>query len=389
MEIMHRGIVALLHSAATAAPRPLPQGFDLEAAYPLICQHQIGALAYSGAALCGLPRNTPVMQKLFLDYCRALQRSEMQMRLVKKLFAAFDAAGVDYLPLKGVTMKALYPQPELRYMGDADILIRKEQYDRIRPIMAGLGYTEKQETDHELQWTQPGLYVELHKWLIPSYNKDLHVYFEDCWRFAQKGQGSSYRMPPEDEWVYLFAHFAKHFRDGGIGCRYVLDLWMFLKAHPELDEALVEKKMAQVGLEAFHGHIRRLIRCWFDGQELEDISRVITEYIFASGSWGAGHSRVLSRAVRDLGSKKLPIGGKLLYTWQTLFPEAKVLEEKYTVLKKAPWMLPAVWVARPFYKVFCEPATLKKQKTNLEHLDQAHLDGRRAFLSALGLEYRF
>ena len=46
------------------------------------------------------------------------------------------------MPLKGCNMKALYPSPELRVMGDADILIRVEQYDRIRPIIQSLGFEE-------------------------------------------------------------------------------------------------------------------------------------------------------------------------------------------------------------------------------------------------------
>ena len=34
-----------------------------------------------------------------------------------------------------IPSKKLYPKPELRVMGDADILIREEQYDKIKPVM--------------------------------------------------------------------------------------------------------------------------------------------------------------------------------------------------------------------------------------------------------------
>lgn len=39
---------------------------------------------------------------------------------------AFDAGGIDYMPLKGSILKDLYPRHEMRMMGDADILIRME-----------------------------------------------------------------------------------------------------------------------------------------------------------------------------------------------------------------------------------------------------------------------
>ena len=37
-------------------------------------------------------------------------------------------------------MKALYPAPELRVMGDADVLIRLEQYEKIVPLMEKMGF---------------------------------------------------------------------------------------------------------------------------------------------------------------------------------------------------------------------------------------------------------
>ena len=39
-------------------------------------------------------------------------------------FTIAEENGIDYLPLKGYNLKKLYPKPELRTMGDADVLIR-------------------------------------------------------------------------------------------------------------------------------------------------------------------------------------------------------------------------------------------------------------------------
>ena len=54
------------------------------------------------------------MTSLFQASCRAIQVNERQMRELGKIYTAFDEAGVDYLPLKGSIMKAMYPRPELR-----------------------------------------------------------------------------------------------------------------------------------------------------------------------------------------------------------------------------------------------------------------------------------
>ena len=64
--------------------------------------------------------------------------------------AAFEKNGIAHMPLKGILMKQLYPRPDMRIMGDADILIRVEQYEKIKPLLEELGFAEKLESDHEL-----------------------------------------------------------------------------------------------------------------------------------------------------------------------------------------------------------------------------------------------
>lgn len=176
MNVMQQGIVALMKSAVLRQAQPLPEGFDIRAALPLIRRHHITALAYDGAERCGLSRQEPAVAKLFQAYCSSLVVSEGQQREIGRIFRAFDENGIDYLPLKGCNMMGLYPKPEMRTMGDADILIRMDQYSRIVPVMESLDFVYRYESDHELAWETAGLKVELHKHLIPSYNGDMYAY---------------------------------------------------------------------------------------------------------------------------------------------------------------------------------------------------------------------
>ncbi len=389
MNTTQQGIVTLLRSAITGEALPLPGDFDMEQAYPLIRSHHMPTLAYEGASLCGVPLKSPAMTRLFREYGKTLLIHERQMGEVQKLFAAFDENAIDYMPLKGSKMKALYPKPELRIMGDADILIRMEQYDRIIPIMTGLGFLEKNETDHELVWEKDTLFLELHKRLIPSYNADFYAYFGEGWQLAKSGKGTRYAMTPEDEMVYLFTHFAKHYRDGGIGCRHVVDLWVFLRAHPELDQAYVAGKLGLIGLAAFYENICRMLEVWFAGAQSDDKLDFITEFIFASGSWGAVGSRALSQAVRDSRYALPGFRGKLLYIWQIMFPGVDMLKSKYTILKKAPWLLPLVWLVRPFYKLLFERKSLKRHEVNLSAITPENMQTRQRLLNYVGLDYNF
>lgn len=386
MDMTQQGVIALLKAAITGEAAGLPPEFNIAEARLMMKRHHVAPLLYEGAVRCGISPQDPTMGVLFRKYCRALQISEGQMGQVRRIFAAFDENGIDYMPLKGCRMKALYPKPELRLMGDADILIRLEQYPKIREIMKTLNFEEGAETDHELVWKSDALYLELHKHLIPSYNKDLHRYFGTGWQRAERVSGGFHAMNAEDEWIFLFTHFAKHFRDGGIGCRHVVDLWVYLRSHPELDEAYVRAQLEQLQILEFYDNIRRLLVVWFDGAQGDEKTELISQFIFSSGSWGEAESRVISRTVRGGATGKT---GKVVYLCQTAFPDALTLREKYPVLKKAPWMLPAVWVYRALYKLFAEPKTLAKKKEDLSSLSGENVDARQQLLHYVGLEYRF
>lgn len=387
MNAMQQGVITLLKSAVTGEKLDLPEGFDLEAAYPELKKHNMDALLYEGAVRCGISKQLPVMQQLFRKSCLQLMTVESQQRKIRELFEAFEANGIEYLPLKGCRMRGLYPKPALRYMGDADILIRQEQYDRIAPVMDLLGFVDKGESDHEIKWKNPELYVELHKHLIPSYNEDFYRYYGSGWQLAAHREGCCWTMKPEDEWIFLVTHFAKHFRDGGIGCRYVLDLWMFRRHHQEMDEAYIGRELEKLKLWEFHDNVRRLIRIWFENLSADSKADAMTEYIFASGSWGVAVSKAVSVAVRDSRRSEQAKEEKLKYLLRIAFPSVDMLKDKYTILKTCPWLLPVVWVIRPFYKLLWERKSLLRHRENLRSLTEEKLDERRALLRMLGIDF--
>jgi len=384
-----RGVAALLKSAVTGESADLPAGFDLESVYPALKPHHMAALLYEGAARCGISRKAPIMQQLFQEYYRALLKSEGQLRELERIFTAFAENGIDHLPLKGCKMKALYPKPELRTMGDADILIRTGQSKQIRQTMQQLGYYEKGESDHEWVWTVPALHLELHKHLIPSYTKDLYAYFGNGWQLAVKGAGSRYSMRPEDEFLFMFIHFTKHYRDGGIGCRYVVDLWVYCRANPQLDEAYIRAELEKLQLLRFYENIRRLMQAWFEDGQTDEVTDFITDFIFDSGSWGKMEDKVISVGVRNSKEPEHAAKGKRRYVSELMFPTVGVLRDKYPVLQKAPWMLPAVWLYRPFYKVLRERDSLKRHKQRIGLLTQENLTARQQALRYVGLDYNF
>lgn len=387
MDITQMGILALIKSAVTQVPQSLPEGFELEAAYPQICRHQIPTLAFEGALLCGISKENPAMRKLFQSYCKAIAITEGQIRETRRILAAFEEAGIHYMPLKGYNMRPRYPKPELRLMGDTDILIRMEQYGKIAPIMEELGYARKVESDHEFIWEKPALNVELHKRIVPSYNKDLYSYFGTGWDFSARQEGFCHTMTPEDEFVYLFAHFAKHYRGGGIGCRHITDLWVFLRTNPDLDTELVREKMDKLGLTEFYGNIRRLIDSWFGDEPGDEKTQFMTAYLFDSGTWGGEEAHVLSEGLRNNGGGYNGLRSRVKYLWRLAFPNALAMKVEYPMLCRAPVLLPMFWLWRPFDKIFIKRKSMAIHKKYLSMLSTDKLRSRRQALRYVGLDF--
>lgn len=389
MNQIQRGILTLLTSAVTGEKYTLPEHFSLEEALPCIQKHHMIPLAYAGAVNCGIATSDPLMQKLFHSYLKAMLISERQMKDIQRIYVAFDQNQIDYMPLKGCKMKPLYPKPELRTMGDADILIRMEQYERICEIITSLGFEEKQETDHELIWMSSGLLLELHKRLIPSYNKDYFAYFGDGWQLGIVEQGSRYTMDAEDEWVYLFTHFAKHYRDGGIGCRHVLDLWVWLRHHPDLDWTNVYTKLDSLQLRQFCENMQRLLKYWFENGSNDEIVDLMTQFLFDSGSWGQETTRLLSASLKRSKAAGSIHSGRIKAWITAFFPPAKEIAPRYPVLQRCPWLLPLVWPYRWIYALFFGRDVIRKRKKEMEVTTEDQVSQHQQAMRVVGLDFNF
>ena len=382
MEKQMLDFLGLLKSVLQNEDYTISEEFNIEQATKLANKHKILPLFYHGAIKCGVPKDSEWMQKLFAVVVRFTATSAIQMKLVGEVFAAFDEAEIDYMPLKGTLLKQMYPLPEMRTMGDADILIRTSQYDRIKPIMEKLGYTEKLESDHELVWQKPNSYIELHKRLIPSYNKDFFAYFGDGWQLGKEKNGTRYAMTDEDQMIYLFTHYAKHYRDAGIGLNQILDLWVFKNQKPDLDLDYILQELKKLTLDQFYQNTMDTLAVWFDGKEPTPVTEMISSVIFNSGVYGTYERHILSAALKDAqksGSAKNVRNKQIL---KNIFLPYKNMQDKYPVLEKAAILLPVFWGVR-----IVDVLLFKRKK--LKHVSEAYNTAKAENIDAYGQALHF
>lgn len=385
-----RGVTILINNALKNQNTPLPEGFDYSRLYELAKSQQVLPLIYYGG------RHLP--EFVGCEEYRRIYSSAMYLALVNQnqeaeldvLYRAFEENHVDYMRLKGSVIKRLYPSSEMRIMGDADILIRREQMERIEELMQTLGYSHEVTSDHEWIWRKGELGVELHTRMIPSYTKDLYAYFGDGWEHACKKAdgGHEYALTIENELIYLVSHFTKHYRYAGIGVKHLIDIHMLLEADTGVDLDYVNSTLEWLGIAEFYRNILKTLDVWFKGAEGDEVTDFITKKILSGGAYGTTKDRSRYQAAaltRETDPKK----ARRKKFWSVVFPSYRDMCEDRPWLEKCPPLLPFAWIGRLVVVLLFRRDHIRRERENISVINNAEIESYKQELKLVGLDFNF
>lgn len=376
-------------SAALGDKLPdVPEGFDYSAAYEIARQYQIVPLVYYGALKIPGFKESKIGQAFFFDTCRYLSVSERQMAELEGIYGAFENAGIDYMPFKGAVLKELYPKPEMRPMGDADILIQNDRYADIRNIIGGMGFEELPENDPVYNWDKNGiLHLELHRSLFSEKNADFYGYFRTGWeRAARQGDSHRYSMSAEDEFIYLFTHFAKHYRNGGIGIKHMVDFYVFLMYNTNMDKKYLESGLRQLHLYEFYLNVMHTLDVWFGGAQSDEMSEFITDKIFSSGTFGTADAANRAQVLRESENHSAFRRKRIV---SVIFPDYRAMCTLYGFLKRMPVLLPVMWVVRWINVLLNKRGSIKRAYGRLRGISEKNVSEYQQELDYVGLDFKF
>lgn len=384
MDKFQRELIEVIYAAFEQPRVELSSDFDLQRAVNTAKAHNIAAIVYYGALNCGISGDDPLMQELFSLTCKSMMVSQRQMYEIGRLQEAFEQAGIEYMPLKGTVLKSLYPQPEMRAMGDADILIKLDQYLEIEKIIRCLEYEFDSECDHVFEWQKSSLHLELHKKVVPEHDSDFYQYFGNGWKFANKVVATCrYEMSWENFFLYIFVHFTKHYRGAGIGIKHLLDLWVVMNTCPNLNVDYIYGELKKMRLHEFYNNVMDTVKVWFSNQDGNDRTELITDVIFKSGQYGTYEQGIVNRAV--LTHNGSSVKARVANLIRGIFLPFSDMKKRYKVLEKFPIFLPIMWIVRWFEIVFFRKYVFKVRMDQAKMIGQKNMDEHRQALCFVGL----
>lgn len=340
--------------------------YDYESLYQASIQHEVTALLYHQIyRFSNIPLDLKQKWKRKAVQINAIQtiRSDAFLRVYKD----FIKEGVKVIVLKGIVVRALYPQPENRPSNDEDLYIEKQNAEKAIEIMIKHGFQILQKTEEVtvLVNVNNGLSIELHTTLFSKESKAYGSYqnfFHDAFENAQTHQINGqdvYSLSYDQHMLFLIMHFVKHFLHGGVGFRQLLDIIMYAETYAMQIEW---KKIYDVLREE---HLLILLENLFSiaqqylGFSLENISMPIDyeqTWIDAddllTDIWEAGIFGKSTQERVHSSTITLSAAGGRQSLRMTLFPSLKSLKDKYAYLQKMPFLLPLAWCTRILHFLF-------------------------------------
>lgn len=258
-----------------------------------------------------------------------------------------ETMGVDHMPLKGYIVKNLYPSPDMRTMGDLDLLIDESRCDEVVRAFEADGFTYCDEGDLHTNVERGNAYIEFHRAMVDKHHERLYSYFGTGFERARLCDGYAHRycLSREDLYIFLVAHIAKHYRYEGTGIRSVLDLYVYRRAYPDLDMNYIYNETEKMGLGEFYRKIEKIADTWYSGNfngEYDGMS----SYIIAGGVYGLEDVQFLNAFINETDESLTSRKGRDFF--RAMFPDKATMCIRYPVLKKCIFLLPLFWVIRFF-----------------------------------------
>ena len=192
-------------------------------------------IAFEGCIDNNIDLNGSAYMEYFKKTAKISAKNENLLHVQDICVKAFKDEGIPFAVIKGAAVSCMYPDPEIRSMGDVDILVDKGCFERSKEILIKNGFVYKGgEGDIHREFTMNGCVLELHFEVngIPKGEKGeiIRDFISNGVFDTEECSFGEHTFPvpmPHIHGVILLLHLYQHFQTGGVGLRHICDWGAF------------------------------------------------------------------------------------------------------------------------------------------------------------------
>lgn len=265
--------------------------------------------------------------------------------------ALLKEAGIPCVVLKGAAACQAYPQPINRSMGDIDLLVKPQDFDRAWELLSRDGEYIGENYRHK-EMRRNGIVVELHR-AFSTFNDFKKRALLDSWLFdsidlvkISEMEGYSFPMLPRQmNGLVLMEHINVHM-ESGLGLRQIIDWMMFADRNlsDEIWDTEFSDKVQQLGLTTLAKTVTRMCQLYLGLREDltwcrsadDTLCRDLMTHTLKQGNFGRKQPNGYNKTISLLNSaKNIPALFRVLQRYGRInWPAA----EKYPILRPFAWL---------------------------------------------------
>lgn len=383
-ELEHNYIIELLKCAITnTTPSTPDESLDWDVVFNYAKIHRIVPVLYF--SIQKLPEDSKSkitnLEQYELTYKSNLVDDANRENEISTITNLLTGNNIDYILLKGSVTKHFYPDTSMRMMSDVDILYRNTDSKDIKGLLEGNGYTQTKSTPKDAMYLSSNklVKVEMQQSLLDDGFTDWLKYLDTIWNRCENNTDNEYTMTPEDFYIYHIVHMAKHFINGGIGLRHVLDTWVIKNHSQDLDSEYTKRIFKELSLDKFEQNICGLYKYWFEDNIPSDKKAIdlISEYIFENGAFG----NISQQSVNEAAT------GSTSSTKEKIFPSKQTMANYYgDVITNHPSTIPFYWVRLTFERIFKNHDKAKIKIKSISNVSEVQKEKTKQLFEICGLK---
>ncbi len=327
----------------------LPYDTDFSELFNLSKIHEVTGIVAAVGRKCGYLVPADIIKKFDASLVASVFYSADCDSVYAEVSSALAEKSIKNIAVKGPVIKRYYPDPDLRTMGDIDLVIHKDDMANARKVVESLGFEIEECGVDEYKYIRNKSCVELHEDLTSKdfgnnvdYKEEMQKIFDNI----KNPDEFSQELTDEFHLVYMILHIASHLVGRGCGVRQLMDIALLLKK-TDIDMDIVWRELESLKLTRLAHNIFYLCNVWFGVKCDEYVAdsklyETLSDYIILGGVFGDGEDRENNGTLRE-SYRKSTLG----FLFARAFPPIAYMRASIGWFREKPaFLLPIAWVYR-------------------------------------------